>query len=268
MTARTFEFRQVGKVYGPHAAVEDLSLALRAGTHAALLGPSGCGKSTALRLLAGLEAPTSGEVLLDGTVISDRRGIHLQPHRRHLAMVFQDLALWPNLTAAQNVALGLAGLPLARREARSRAQEALDICGVGSLAGRKPGQLSGGQQQRVALARAIAPMPQFLLLDEPFAALDLVSKAELIEELRRLATDQAVTLVVVSHDPFDAMSLCEEAFVLERGRLQEAGPLAQLIAEPRSELLRLFRDRVAPLAQGGRGQDMSAPPPGPLPARA
>ena len=267
MSVRTFEFRRVGKAYGPHVALDDLSFSLCTRTHAALLGPSGCGKSTALRILAGLEAPDSGEVLLDGTVVSDRRGVHVAPHRRHLRMVFQDLALWPNLNARENVALGLSGLRLSRREARARAEGALDLCGVRNLADRKPGELSGGQQQRVALARAVAPTPEFLLLDEPFAALDLVSKAALVEELRRLARDQRVTLVVVSHDPFDAVSLCEEAVVLERGALVEAGPLTQLIAEPRSELLRLFRDRLSPLAEAPSGEVPSPFVPGALPRR-
>ena len=242
----TFEFRRVGKTYGPVTALDDLSFTLNAGTHTAVLGPSGCGKTTALRLLAGLEAPTSGEVLLDGAAVSDRRGVHLPPYRRRLCMVFQDLALWPNLTAAQNVALGLSALRLPRRELRRRTHDALETCGVAGLAARRPAELSGGQQQRVALARAIAPAPAFLLLDEPFAALDLVNKSRLTGEFSRLAKTRGGPLVLVSHDPADAVSLCDRAVVLDGGRLAEAGPVAHLLREPRSELLRLFRSHLSP----------------------
>ncbi len=239
-----FEFRRVTKRFGDQTAVTDLSFHLPPGRHTAILGPSGCGKTTALRLLAGLDAPTTGEVLLDGEVISDSRGVHLPPHRRRLTLVFQDLALWPNLTVLENVRLGLSGSGLDKRESKSQARAALDLCGVGDLAGRRPSELSGGQQQRVALARAIAPKPEYILLDEPFAALDLVIKARLVDELRRLADKREVTLLLVSHDPSDAASLCPWACVLDEGRLNEAGPLADLLNNPCSRLLRLFRERL------------------------
>lgn len=248
MVDKGFEFRAVTKRFGDETALANLSVHLPPGRHTAILGPSGCGKTTALRLLAGLDALTTGDVLLDGEVISDSRGVHLPPHRRRLTLVFQDLALWPNLTALENVRLGLSGSGLAKRESKSQARAALDLCGVGDLAGRRPSELSGGQQQRVALARAIAPQPEYILLDEPFAALDLVVKARLVDELRRLAEAQQVTLILVTHDPSDAVSLCPWAFVLDGGSLSEAGPLSALLREPRSELLRLFRDHVLPRA--------------------
>jgi ABC-type Fe3+/spermidine/putrescine transport system ATPase subunit len=241
-----FEFRSVTKRYGQQTALSEISFSLPPGRHTALLGPSGCGKSTVLRLLAGLDLPTEGDVLLDGNVVSDRRGVHLLPHRRRLTLVFQDLALWPNLTAVENVRMGLSGLRLCRREAKSQARAALDLCGVGDLADRRPSELSGGQQQRVALARAVAPRPEYLLLDEPFAALDLVVKARLVDELRRLAETQHVTLVLVSHDPSDALSLCDWAYMLDKGRLIESGLLGDLLTEARSPLLRLFRDQLIP----------------------
>jgi ABC-type Fe3+/spermidine/putrescine transport system ATPase subunit len=137
----------------------------------AIIAPSGCGKSTALRLLAGLEAPSSGEILLDGRVISKPCHIVVPPRQRGITMVFQDLALWPNLTVLDNVLLGLASERLTRIEARRRADEALSVCKI-DLATRKPGNISGGQQQRVALARALAGKPRFLFLDEPFSGLD------------------------------------------------------------------------------------------------
>jgi iron(III) transport system ATP-binding protein len=159
-------------------------------------------------------------------------------------MVFQDLALWPNLSVLGNVSLGLAGERLPRQEARTRAEESLTICGIADLADRKPGQLSGGQQQRVALARAMAARPTFLLLDEPFASLDLSTKDRLLAEIRSLAERQALTLIVVTHDPLEATTLCQHATVLDDGVLVESGSWDELLRSPQSALLRLFRDRV------------------------
>ncbi len=244
MTLSRFEFRSVTKTYEGRDALSAVSFSLAAGEHTALLGPSGSGKTTALRLLAGLEAPDRGEVMLNSEVVSTSGRIILPAHRRGIALVFQDLALWPNLSVRDNVLLGLAGLGLARSEARARAEEALTLCGIEELAGRRPGRISGGQQQRVALARAIAVRPAFLLLDEPFAGLDLVLKARLLEEIAGLATRQSLTLLLVTHDPSDALTLCRFAIVLDEGRVAEAGCLADLLRAPRSELLRVFREHL------------------------
>jgi iron(III) transport system ATP-binding protein len=244
MTGSHFEFRAVSQRYAGHAALVGVSFAVSAGEHTALLGRSGSGKSTALRLLAGLELPSEGHVLLDGQVVSEPRRVVLPPHRRGVAMVFQDLALWPNLTVLENVLLGLAAARLSRQQARVRAREALTLYGIDALANRKPGQLSGGEQQRVALARATAPRPQFLLLDEPFSGLDLVLKTRLLKEIAALADEQQLTVLLVSHDPLDAVTLCRSAVVLEEGRVTEAGALADLLNAPRSELLRTFQRYV------------------------
>jgi ABC-type Fe3+/spermidine/putrescine transport system ATPase subunit len=256
MTGARFEFRSVGKSYGNHPALCDVCCAVRPGENLAVLGPSGSGKSTALRLLAGLEAPDSGAVLLNDVAVSVAGRVVLPPHRRDLALVFQDLALWPNLSARDNVLLGLAGLSLPRREALARADEALSLCGVEDLAGRKPGAMSGGQQQRVALARAVAVRPALLLLDEPYAGVDLVLRSRLLAEVRALAALQDMTVVLVTHDPWEALALCGRAVVLDRGRVVEAGPLAELLRAPRSELLRVFRD------QWGRGGPSFSAAPG------
>lgn len=181
---------------------------------------------------------------MDGEVVSEPGVVVRPPHRRHLAMVFQDLALWPNLSVLGNVSLGLAGKHLPRKEARTRAEESLTICGIADLADRKPGQLSGGQQQRVALARAMATRPRFLLLDEPFASLDLSTKDRLLAEIRSLAEAQPLTLIVVTHDPLEATTLCQHAIMLEDGVLIESGSWDELLSRPKSTLLRLFRDRV------------------------
>jgi ABC-type Fe3+/spermidine/putrescine transport system ATPase subunit len=239
-----FELQNVSKSYGGKPVLSHLSLIFEAGRHTAVMGPSGCGKSTLLRLVAGLDAPSSGRVLIDGEVVSEPEAVLRPPHQRQLAMVFQDLALWPNLSVLGNVSLGLAGKHLPRQEARTRADETLAICGIADLADRKPGQLSGGQQQRVALARAMAARPRFLLLDEPFASLDLSTKDRLLAEIRSLAEGQPLTLIVVTHDPLEATSLCQHAIVLDDGALIESGAWDELLRSPQSALLRLFRDRV------------------------
>lgn len=245
MSETSFQVRWLGKRYGVHQALEDVSFFIRAEEHLAILGPSGSGKSTVLRLLAGLEPPDQGEILLNGSIISAPGKILVPPHRRGISMVFQDLALWPNLSAHENVRMGLSGLTLSRSEAVTRTREALRLCGIEELADRKPGAMSGGQQQRVALARAIAVRPMFLLLDEPYAGLDLVIKSRLQVEVRALAESQKVTVVLVTHDPWEAMSLCRSAVVLDHGKLVEAGLLNELLWTPRSDLLRIFRDEFS-----------------------
>lgn len=246
MKAAACELRAVSKSYGGAFALKRVSFAVLTGEHTALLGPSGSGKSTALRLLAGLEAPSAGEVLIGGEIVSGTGPEHVPPHRRGIAMVFQDLALWPGLTVLENVLLGLSGARLPRAERRERARWALALCAIEELADRRPETLSGGQQQRVALARALAPEPRLLLLDEPFSSLDLVVKARLIDEVRRLAEVRGLTVLLVSHDPLEAAPLCDRAVVLARGEVEESGRLAELLQAPRSELLRAFRDQLRP----------------------
>jgi ABC-type Fe3+/spermidine/putrescine transport system ATPase subunit len=245
MSGQRFEFRSIGKRYGSTEALCDVSFTVTAGEHLALLGPSGSGKSTALRLLAGLEAPDAGSILLNDVPVSEPGRIILAPHRRGISLVFQDLALWPNLSAHANVMMGLSGLALSRREAQTRTNEALSLCGIAELAARKPAAMSGGQQQRVALARAIAVRPAFLLMDEPYAGLDLVLKARLLPEVRDLAALQDMTVILVTHDPLDAMSLCRSAVVLDHGSIIEAGSLTDLLYAPRSDLLRVFHDEFS-----------------------
>ncbi len=239
--ASGFEFDAVSKRYKGHLALDGASFALPQGEHTALLGPSGCGKSTALHLLAGLTAPSSGRVLLDGKVVSEPHKIVTPPHLRRVSMVFQDLALWPNLSVRENVALSLSGTRLSKREKGERVLDALTLCGIEALAERSPGNTSGGQQQRVALARALAARPSFLLLDEPFSGLDLVTKVSLLKEIKALAGKETFTILLVTHDPSEAMTLCRSAIVLEDGSVKEAGTLRQLLYAPKSETLRAFK---------------------------
>jgi iron(III) transport system ATP-binding protein len=239
-----FEFRDVSKTYEGQTALDNISFAIVSGQHTAIMGPSGCGKSTTLRILAGLEVPSAGEVLMDDVVVSEPDKICYPPHLRGVGMVFQDLALWPNLSVMNNVLLGLSSEGLTKHEARERARDALALCGVESLASRKPGKISGGQQQRVALARAIAMRPRFLLLDEPFSDLDLVTKMKLLEDIVALAANQKLTTILVTHDPMEATVLCRSAIVLTSGRIEESGDLADLLKDPQSELLKVFREHL------------------------
>lgn len=239
-----FELRSVSKEYDGLTALSDVSLSINQGESLAIIGSSGCGKSTALRLLAGLEAPTSGEILLDGSLISRAGRIILPPHQRGIAMVFQDLALWSNLSVLDNVLLGLAAHPLSKQEKHRTAIEVLTLCKIEALSGRKPGKLSGGQQQRVALARALAAEPDFLFLDEPFSGLDLVTKMTLLEEISLLAGKKKITLVLVSHDPIEAATLCRQAVVLNQGMIEESGAMKDLLREPKSQILHVFKENM------------------------
>jgi ABC-type Fe3+/spermidine/putrescine transport system ATPase subunit len=253
MTGPQFELVNVSKTYGTSVALSDVSFALVAGRQTAILGPSGGGKSTVLRLVAGLEAPSAGSVLLNGRQLSLPGRILIPPHQRGLTMVFQDLALWPNLSVRENVRLGLSGNSLSLRQAHERVMESLKQCGIESLADRLPGQLSGGQQQRVALARAVAVRPAFLFLDEPFSGIDTLNKSRLLRMIGELARTTDLTVVLVSHDPLEARELCDYAVVLEAGRLAEMGCIAELFQSPKSEFLRAFREL--------RGGDETTPRP-------
>ncbi len=245
------ELRKVSKRYGALTVFEGVSLEVKRLEHLALVGPSGCGKSTLLRLIAGLALPTGGEVWLNGRRASVPGRIEVPPHERRLAMVFQDLALWPNLSVRDNVVLGLSGMRLAGRERVRRAVETLELCGIASLADRKPASLSGGQLQRVALARALAVHPELLLLDEPFTALDLTTKARITAEIRRLCAERRVTIVMVTHDPMEATAMCSRGAVLEGGTIREEGDFRELLERPVSETLRAFLSQL-PNRPGGR----------------
>ncbi|MGH7787619.1 MAG: ABC transporter ATP-binding protein [Candidatus Binatia bacterium] len=253
MTAGGFELRAVGFQRRGLVVLEALTLRFPPRTRTAIVGPSGAGKSTLLYLLAGLEAPTDGEVLLDGAIVSRRREVVVPPHRRTVSMVFQDLALWPNLSALDNVVLGLAATGLAAPARRERARAVLELVGIGRLANRLPDTLSGGEQQRVALARALGPAPAYLLLDEPFASIDLPVKTRLLAEIARVAEEEQITVLLVTHDPLEALALCDEGVVIEKGRVVEGGAWQTLldVGVPRSETLRAFQSQLAALRRLG-----------------
>ncbi|MBI1850540.1 MAG: ATP-binding cassette domain-containing protein [Planctomycetes bacterium] len=250
MTPARIELHEVSKAYGDVASLRSVSFEMESGNALAIIGRSGSGKSTLLRLIAGLEPPSAGRVIVDGRIASEPNRVLLPPHARGLSMVFQDLALWPNLSVRENVELGLMGSSLSRRDRRVRAVESLRACAIEAVADRKPVQVSGGQQQRAALARALAVRPAFLLLDEPFSGVDLVTKAELLDEIGSIVREQKVTAVLVTHDTSEALALCRSAIVLEEGALVESGSFAELFREPRSEVLRAFQRQFAVLSAG------------------
>jgi molybdate transport system ATP-binding protein len=223
----------------------DLAFDVAAGETLAVLGPNGSGKSTALWVTAGLVAPDTGRVVLDGRVLTDvgpgRPGVDVAPHARRTALLGQEPLLFPHLDALENVAFGPRSTGTARGPARRDAQRWLDEVGVGELAARRPGQLSGGQAQRVAVARALAAEPSLLLLDEPLAALDIAVLPALRQTLRRVLADR--TAVLVTHDPLDALLLADRVVVLEEGRVVEDGPSATVLSRPRSR----FAARLAGL---------------------
>ncbi|MEN9543431.1 MAG: hypothetical protein RLZZ598_264, partial [Pseudomonadota bacterium] len=201
------------------AAVAAVSFGLAAGEIGVLIGPSGCGKTTLLRAIAGLEPLHGGRIRLAGELLSEGDGAHVAPERRRVGMVFQDYALFPHLSVAQNVGFGLAGESRSVRAAR--VAELLDLVSLGHTAKRAPHQLSGGQQQRVALARALAARPALLLLDEPFSSLDVDLREHLAQELRAILKRTSTTALFVTHDQLEAFALGDRVGVMQQGRLEQ-----------------------------------------------
>jgi iron(III) transport system ATP-binding protein len=221
------------------AAVETASLGLRQGQIGVLIGPSGCGKTSLLRAVAGLERLDAGRISMGGTVLSDAGArIHLAPEARRIGMVFQDYALFPHLSVAENVAFGVQHL--VRPEREQRVQQMLDLVGLGHASRRAPHQLSGGQQQRIALARALAPQPQLLLLDEPFSSLDVDLRERLAQEIRVILQDSGTTALFVTHDQFEAFALGDVIGVMQRGQLEQWDDAYNLYHRPVSRFVAQF----------------------------
>jgi iron(III) transport system ATP-binding protein len=221
--------------YGTRPVVQQLSLTLARGRIGCLLGPSGCGKTTVLRAIAGFEPLMAGEIRLDGERVSFP-GWELPPERRRIGMVFQDHALFPHLSVADNVAFGLRGVA----DARQRVLQMLETVGLAHAAARFPHELSGGQQQRVALARALAPQPRLLLLDEPFANLDVELRERLGAELRGLLAASQTTALLVTHDQHEAFAIADEIGVMSEGRIQQWDSAYQLYHRPANRFVADF----------------------------
>ena len=239
---RDLELRGITKRFGDFVAVDDLSLTMPGGSFFALLGPSGCGKTTLLRMIAGLEVPTAGRVLVGAEDVTDTRA-----HRRPVNTVFQSYALFPHLNVLENVAFGLRrrGEP----DVVARAEAALDLVELRPMAQRKPTRLSGGQQQRVALARALVNNPAVLLLDEPLGALDLKLRRQMQVELKRIQHEVgATTFVHVTHDQEEAMTMADTVAVMNAGRIEQLGAPQELYDLPRTPFVANFLGRSNLLA--------------------
>ena len=201
------EFQSVAKTYRNRRVIDALSFAIEAGERIVLFGPSGCGKSTTLLLIAGLTPPDSGDIRIDGKVVSTARRIVVPPQTRGVAMVFQDLALWPHMSVADNVAFGLRARRVPAAERKRRIGQVASLVGLGDYLNVRPGELSGGEQQRVALARALALEPRILLMDEPLSSLDAALGGRLRREILRLHAELAFTLVYVTHSHDEAQEI-------------------------------------------------------------
>jgi iron(III) transport system ATP-binding protein len=221
------------------AAVDHLSLHVAAGTFLTLCGPSGCGKTTTLRMIAGLETPTSGEIYLAGQAIA-----HIPPHRRNVGLVFQSYALFPHLTVFDNVAYPLQVKKEATAVIRREVDEVLGLLELAALTQRHPNQLSGGQQQRVALARALVTRPSLLLFDEPLSNLDARLRIHVRSEIRRLQKALGITAVYVTHDQVEAMSMSDEIAIMRDGRVEQMGPPKTLYFHPATKYTAEFIGRA------------------------
>jgi sulfate/thiosulfate transport system ATP-binding protein len=232
----------VTKRFGDFVALDDVTVEVPDGSLIALLGPSGSGKSTLLRIVAGLEQPDAGSIVIGGEDVT-----RVPPQKRGIGFVFQHYAAFKHMSVRENVAFGLRIRREKRDVVRSRVDELLEIVGLTGWADRYPGQLSGGQRQRMALARALAVQPKVLLLDEPFGALDANVRQELREWLRRLHDEVNVTTVLVTHDQEEAMAIADRIVVLDHGRVQQVGPPRELYEKPANAFVMRFLGPVSTL---------------------
>jgi iron(III) transport system ATP-binding protein len=229
------EFRNIRKDYGAFTAIPQLDLRIEPGQLVTLLGPSGCGKTTTLRMLAGLETPTKGQILIGGQDVT-----RLPPNQRDVTMVFQSYALFPHMTVMQNIAYGLESGGMRKDEARDAAQKGLDLVGLAGFAPRLPSELSGGQQQRVAVARALVLQPQVLLLDEPLSNLDARLRRRVRTEIRELQQRLGFTAVYVTHDQDEALAVSDRIIVMKDGGIAQDGSPKDLYEAPVSEFIADF----------------------------
>ncbi|MBS0564599.1 MAG: ABC transporter ATP-binding protein [Proteobacteria bacterium] len=229
------DIEHLEKSFGQTKVVKDFNLNIDKGEFVSLLGPSGCGKTTVLRMVAGFETPSSGDIRIDGRDVVD-----LRPNQRNIGMMFQAYALFPNLTVAQNVGFGLRVAGVAKSEAAERISEMLDLIGLPDLGARYPFQLSGGQQQRVALARALAVRPRVLLLDEPLSALDAKIRVSLREEMRAIQRRLGITTIFVTHDQEEALSMSDRVVVMHQGIAEQCGTPFEVYNRPATRFVANF----------------------------
>lgn len=246
----SLELHRIHKAFGSFTALKEIDLGVRRGEFMCFLGPSGCGKTTLLRIIAGLEVQTGGEIWQNGRDVS-----LLPPALRDYGIVFQSYALFPNLSVADNVAYGLVNRRVPRAQAAQRVAELLKLVGLPGSERKFPGQLSGGQQQRIALARALATSPGLLLLDEPLSALDALERVRLRQEIRALQQKLGVTTIMVTHDQEEALSVADRIVVMNHGVIEQIGTPQQIYREPASPFVADFVGKANVLPgriEGGR----------------
>lgn len=241
----------VNKTFDSFTALREINIDIKKNEFICLLGPSGCGKTTLLRIIAGLEKPTRGRITVGGKDITN-----LPPSKRNFGMVFQSYALFPNLTAAQNVGYGLQGRKLTKKEISDKVSEALSLVDLLHLKERYPSQLSGGQQQRVALARAVVLSPDFLLLDEPLSALDAKVRTKLREEICSLQEKLGITTIMVTHDQEEALTMADRIVVMNNAEIMQVGSPQEVYDQPESPFVADFIGSINFLAYGPRKGNM------------
>jgi iron(III) transport system ATP-binding protein len=229
------QIENIHKSFGQFIALNDINLNVYAGEFVCLLGPSGCGKTTLLRIIAGLEQQTTGLVMQGGKDVS-----HLPPAKRDFGIVFQSYALFPNLTASQNIAYGLQNTPMPKRQIEQRVKELLETVGLEGFSKKYPAQMSGGQQQRIALARALALSPSLLLLDEPLSALDAKVRGRLRVEITQLQKRLGVTTVMVTHDQEEALTMADRVVVMDKGVIAQVGTPRIVYQNPKTPFVANF----------------------------
>lgn len=232
---RNLRLENLTKQFGTLTAVDHVNLEIEEGEFICFLGPSGCGKTTVLRMITGFEAVTEGQVIFDGKVIND-----LIPQKREFGIVFQSYALFPNMTVEENIAFGLRVRKMPKKAIGERVDQMLDLIGLRDWRNLYPPQLSGGQQQRVALVRALAPNPQVLLLDEPLSALDAKIRVRLRAEVKRLQQELKKTMIYVTHDQEEALSIADRVVVMEKGKLRQVGKPIEIYKYPNSSFVADF----------------------------
>lgn len=254
------ELIRVSKRFGSFTAVDDLSLVVPSGSFFALLGPSGCGKTTTLRMVAGLEQPTEGQIKLGSKDITTSR-----PYKRPINTVFQSYALFPHLDVFENVAFGLRRSGVKGKEVETRVNEMLELIELGHLSSRKPGQLSGGQQQRVAVVRALVNRPHVLLLDEPLGALDLKLRRQMQIELKRIQSEVGTTFVHVTHDQEEAMTMADTIAIMNQGVIEQMGAPEEMYELPKTAFVANFLGQsnlVEGRVTGAEGENLIVDVPG------
>lgn len=235
------QIKNLIKRFGNFTAVDDISFSVPDGAFLVLLGPSGCGKTTLLRMLAGLELPTSGEIIFDERTVSDgARQWSTPPAQRNSGLVFQSYALWPHMTVRGNIEWPLKVINMNKEKRRERASEVMELLGIKALENRYPNEISGGQQQRVAIARTIAPRPGVLLFDEPLSNLDAKLRVEMRAELMRLHRTIGATSVYVTHDQIEAMTMASHVAVINHGKIEQFGTPQELVQNPATAFVATF----------------------------